>query len=179
MPPKRRTRDVLEKLQGELRRVQEAQVQQAQRTRHLRLDVERLGTVLERRTRERDICYAELETLLDTRPAKLKVLEASRKAHAKTAKRLTREARDEAASQAEVASAPEATQLWEARVAGAEYALETARLKPLAARLARLDAAMADCADEARRDAYGAERGAILARMRCGDFAALMGDVTS
>ena len=62
-------------------------MKQQQRNRHLRLDVERLGTVLERRTRERDVAYAELETIIERRPNKLKTVQTLTKEHDKLAKR--------------------------------------------------------------------------------------------
>ena len=105
-------------------------MKQQQRNRHLRLDVERLGTVLERRTRERDVAYAELETILERRPNKLKTVQTLTKEHDKLAKRLTKDARSNAASFTETASTPQATDFWELRVAEEEYQLEVARLKP-------------------------------------------------
>ena len=50
MPPKKSNK-ALAKLQKQVQRVEDESVKQQQRNRHLRLDVERLGTVLERRTR--------------------------------------------------------------------------------------------------------------------------------
>ena len=86
MPPKKSNK-ALAKLQKQIQRVEDESVKQQQRNRHLRLDVERLGTVLERRTRERDVAYAELETILERRPTKLKTVQALTKEHDKLAKR--------------------------------------------------------------------------------------------
>ena len=169
MPPKKSSK-ALAKLQKQIQRVEDESVKQQQRNRHLRLDVERLGTVLERRTRERDVAYAELETILERRPSKLKTVQALTKEHDKLAKRLTRDARSNAASFTETASTPQATDLWELRVAEEEYQLEVARLKPLADRLARLDFALAEEHDEAARDRLGVERAAVLAKLRGDDF---------
>ncbi len=169
MPPKKSTK-ALAKLQKQVQRLEDESVRQQQRNRHLRLDVERLGTVLERRTRERDVAYAELETILERRPNKLRTVQTLTKEHDKLAKRLTRDARNNAASFTETASTPQATDLWELRVADEEYRLEVARLKPLADRLARLDFALAEEQDEDARDRLGVERAAILSKMRDGDF---------
>ena len=169
MPPKKANK-TLAKLQKQIQRVEDESVKQQQRNRHLRLDVERLGTVLERRTRERDVAYAELETILERRPTKLKTVQTLTKEHDKLAKRLTRDARANAASFTETASTPQATDLWELRVAEEEYQLEVARLKPLADRLARLDFALAEEPDEDARDRLGVERAAILSKMRGDDF---------
>ena len=169
MPPKKSSK-ALAKLQKQIQRVEDESVKQQQRNRHLRLDVERLGTVLERRTRERDVAYAELETILERRPTKLKTVQALTKEHDKLAKRLTRDARSNAASFTETASTPQATDLWELRVAEEEYQLEVARLKPLADRLARLDFALAEEQDEDARDRLGVERAAVLSKMRGDDF---------
>ena len=169
MPPKKSSK-ALAKLQKQIQRVEDESVKQQQRNRHLRLDVERLGTVLERRTRERDVAYAELETILERRPTKLKTVQTLTKEHDKLAKRLTKDARSNAASFTETASTPAATDLWELRVAEEEYQLEVARLKPLADRLARLDFALAEEPDEDARDRLGVERAAILSKMRGDDF---------
>ncbi len=169
MPPKKSNK-ALAKLQKQIQRVEDESVKQQQRNRHLRLDVERLGTVLERRTRERDVAYAELETILERRPSKLKTVQTLTKEHDKLAKRLTKDARANAASFTETASTPQATDLWELRVAEEEYQLEVARLKPLADRLARLDFALAEEEDEDARDRLGVERAAILSKMRGDDF---------
>ena len=169
MPPKKSSK-ALAKLQKQIQRVEDESVKQQQRNRHLRLDVERLGTVLERRTRERDVAYAELETILERRPTKLRTVQTLTKEHDKLAKRLTKDARSNAASFTETASTPQATDLWELRVAEEEYQLEVARLKPLADRLARLDFALAEEQDEDARDRLGVERAAILSKMRHGDF---------
>ena len=170
MPPKKNSNKALAKLQRQVQRIEDESVKQHQRNRHLRLDVERLGTVLERRTRERDVAYAELETILERRPTKLKTVQTLTKEHDKVAKRLTKEARANAASFTETASTPQATDLWELRVADEEYQLEIARLKPLADRLARLDFALAEEVDEDARDRLGVERAAVLAKMRGDDF---------
>ena len=169
MPPKKSSK-ALAKLQKQIQRVEDESVKQQQRNRHLRLDVERLGTVLERRTRERDVAYAELETILERRPSKLRTVQALTKEHDKLATRLTKDARSNAASFTETASTPAATDLWELRVAEEEYQLEVARLKPLADRLARLDFALAEEPDEDARDRLGVERAAILSKMRGDDF---------
>ena len=89
MPPKKSNK-ALAKLQKQIQRVEDESVKQQQRNRHLRLDVERLGTVLERRTRERDVAYAELETILERRPTKLKTVQTLTKEHDKLAKRFTK-----------------------------------------------------------------------------------------
>ena len=102
MPPKKSSK-ALAKLQRQVQRVEDESVKQQQRNRHLRLDVERLGTVLERRTRERDVAYAELETILERRPTKLKTVTQLTKEHDKVAKRLTKDARSNAASFTETA----------------------------------------------------------------------------
>ena len=170
MPPKKNPNKALAKLQKQVQRLEDESVKQQQRNRHLRLDVERLGTVLERRTRERDVAYAELETILERRPTKLKTVTQLTKEHDKLAKRLTKEARSNAAAFTETASTPAATDLWELRVADEVYQLEVARLKPLADRLARLDFALAEEVDEDARDRLGVERAAVLAKMRGDDF---------
>ena len=101
--------------------------------------------------------------------------QALTKEHDKLAKRLTKDARANAASFTETASTPSATDLWELRVADEEYQLEVARLKPLADRLARLDFALAEEQDEDARDRLGVERAAILSKMRGDDFYELGG----
>ena len=116
--------------------------------------------MLERRTRERDVAHAELETILERRPTKLKTGPDINDEHDKLAKRLTKDARSNAASFTETASTPAATDLWELRVAEEEYQLEVAP-KPLVDRLARLDFALAEEEDEDARDRLG-ERAAVV-----------------
>ena len=87
----------------------------------------RVRTVLERRTRGATWPTPSSRRFLTAE--QLKTVQTLTKEHDKLAKRLTKDARANAASFTETASTPQATDLWELRVAK-RISAEVARLKP-------------------------------------------------
>jgi hypothetical protein len=141
-----------EALQEQLRSVHEQALKQEQKNRHLRLEIERQGTVLERRTRERDLAFEELARYAST-PKYARVLQAARGPLEKKVRNVEAVARSKRREHRELAALVRATTLAEADAAAEEYGLELRRLQPLLNQISAIEAAMRDAKRDAARRA--------------------------
>ena len=142
--------DESKNLQEQIRRVHEEALKQEQKNRHLRLEIERQGTVLERRTRERDVAFEEL-TRYATMPKYAKVLQAARGPLEKKVTGIENMMRDKRKEHQQLAAQKDATALAEADVAAEEYKNELRRLEPLLNQISGIEAALRDSKREVAR----------------------------
>ena len=171
-------------LQEQLRRVHEAALKQEQKNRHLRLEIEKQGAVLERRTRERDLAYEELESYAN-KPKYTRVLTNCRGPLEKKVKGIEKMMRDKRKELRALAAEKDATALIEADIAADEYKNELRRLQPLMQQLTAVEHALRDSTREAARrvqqgrDADDAEANVEMYRLELRDLRRRLAEETS